>query len=128
MRSKTVKINERSITIKEQKISSLKDEMLLKFEPAWKAVTSSDTSQLIDKLGEQMQEIFPELKQVKFEDCYPSEIEAFLEAWIEVNFTGLKRLVGPLLSLAKTGLQLSGSSSASASVIPIIGKSLPYQN
>ena len=122
MRSKAVKIDNKTITLNEQKIKVLKGEILPKIAPAWKAIIDGDTSEMVDKLGEQLQEIIPELKQIKIEDCYPSEIEAFLEAWIDVNFTGLKRLVGPLLSLVKMGLHLPGSGLANVSDSPTIGK------
>lgn len=122
MRSKTVLINDKSITINEKKIKVLKNEILPKLEPAWQAIAGGDTSELIDKFGEQLQEVFPELKQVDFEECYPSEIEAFVEAWIEVNFTGLKRLVGPLMSLVKMGQHMPGFGSVSASASPTTGR------
>jgi len=33
-----------------------------------------------------------------------SEIEALLEAFVDVNFLGLKKLVKPMLTLAQSGL------------------------
>lgn len=122
MRTKTVTVAGVDITVKEYKIKKLKEEILPKLSPAWEALKGIDTSKLVDALGDQFKVIFPELKNVDLDECYPSEIEAFLEAWIEVNFTGLKRLVGPLLYFAKVGLPKQESDSGSLLASLITGK------
>ena len=40
-----------------------------------------------------------------FKNAYMSEIEALVEAFIDVNFTGIKRLVKPLMNLIQAGIQ-----------------------
>ena len=123
MRTKTVIVNGKPIFINEYKIKALKEEVLPKLEPAFKALTAGEISEIVDTFGQQLKEVFPELKDIDFDDCYPSEIEAFVEAWIEVNFTGLKRVAGPLLSLAQMGQQSPAFALVKPSGSPIIGKS-----
>jgi hypothetical protein len=101
MRSKSVNIAGKEIVIRERKIKDLKDNLIPKVGTAWDVVSKGDITGIVDRLGEQIVEIFPELQGVDIEECYPSELETFVEAWIDVNFTGVKRLLGPLLSLAK---------------------------
>ncbi|MDD3895065.1 MAG: hypothetical protein PHU36_08630 [Syntrophomonadaceae bacterium] len=99
MRSESVVIAGQNIVIREMKIKDIKEKLLPKLESAWGVITSGEITDLIENLGGQAKEIFPELADINIEECYPSEIEAFVEAWINVNFTGIKRLFGQLLSL-----------------------------
>lgn len=108
MRTKNVNIAGKDIVIREMKIKDIKENLLPKLEPAWGVITSGDVTSLVDNLGSQIAEIFPELRGVDIDECYPSEIETFMEAWIDVNFTGLKRLFGPVLSLVIKDKPLSG--------------------
>lgn len=118
-RSKDVTIAGKNVHIHEQKIKYLKNTLLPKIEPSWQKIVDGEVVDLVDNLGVQVNELFPELQGIDIEDCYPSEIEEFLEAWIEVNFTGVKRLLGPLLSLVKKGQQMqeSGAADLSGSLI-----------
>lgn len=111
MRSKSVTIAGKEIVIRESKIKEIKENLIPKIETAWIEVSKSDISGIIDRFGDQLPEIFPELKGVELDELYPSELEEFVEAWIDVNFTGVKRLLGPLLSLAKLGQDKLGSDS-----------------
>jgi len=99
MRTESVNIAGQNIVIREMKIKDIKNTLMPKIEPAWQAITDGEIADVINVLGEQMIKIFPELEPINIDECYPSEIEAFMEAWINVNFTGIKRLYGPLLSL-----------------------------
>ncbi|SHH86544.1 hypothetical protein [Desulfosporosinus lacus] len=103
MRSKNVTIAGRDIVLRERKIKDIKENLIPKLGTAWNEVSKGDITGLVDRLGEQIVEIFPELQGIDVEECYPSELEGFVEAWIDVNFTGVKRLLGPLMSLAKLG-------------------------
>lgn len=122
MRSKTITVNEKTISLQEYKIKTLKNEVIPRLGPAMDAIAKGEFTSFVDVLGEQLKVIFPELKDVDLEECYPSEIEAFVEAWIEVNFTGLKRLAGPLMSLIKMGQQLPGFALARPSGSQTTGK------
>jgi len=103
MRSKSVNIAGKEIIIRERKIKDIKENLIPKIGTAWNEVSKGDMPGIVDRLGEQIVEIFPELQGIDVEECYPSELEMFVEAWIDVNFTGVKRLLGPLMSLAKLG-------------------------
>lgn len=103
MRSKSVNIAGKEIVIRERKIKDIKENLIPKVGTAWNEVSKGDITGLVDRLGEQIVEIFPELQGIDVEECFPSELEMFAEAWIDVNFTGIKRLLGPLMSLAKLG-------------------------
>ncbi|PKN97753.1 MAG: hypothetical protein CVU43_17020 [Chloroflexi bacterium HGW-Chloroflexi-5] len=102
MRSKNIEISGKNIFIQEQKIKEIKG-IIPKISGAWTEIGKGDIAGVVDRLGVQIVEIFPELKGVDIDECYPSELEGFVEAWIDVNFTGVKKIVGPLLSLAKLG-------------------------
>ena len=123
MRTRTVEIAGKSIVIREMKIKDIKTNLIPKIEPAWGAITSGDITDVIDNLGEQIAEIFPELKGVDIDECFPSEIEAFVEAWLDVNFFGVRRVAGQLLSLVKLAPPKQGQDAAGPSDSPNTGKS-----
>ena len=123
MRSKDIVIGGQQVTIKEKKIKTLKEETFTKLPKAFEAIKAASMGEeLVDALQLQVKEFFPELKDIDLEDCYPSEIEEFLEAWSDVNFTGLKRLFGPLMSLAQMGQRGQGSDSEKVLGSLITGK------
>lgn len=99
MRTQTVNIGGQNVIIREMLIKDIKQNLLPKIEPAYNAIISGQVKDVVDNLGDQMQDIIPELAAVNLDECYPSEVESFIEAWINVNFTGLKRILKPLLSL-----------------------------
>lgn len=129
MRNKDIVINGQQITIREKKIKVLKNDTMEKLPKAFEAIQAASMgAELVDALQVQIKEFFPELKDIDLEDCYPSEIEEFLEAWSDVNFTGLKRLFGPLMSLVTLGQPKPESGSGSALGNLITGKSSLFQN
>jgi hypothetical protein len=77
-------------------------------------VREKDTTdeQFVDKLKSSvftsfsgaLELIAPGLAEGDIKNAYPSELEALVEAFINVNFTGLKRVSGPLLKLVQAGL------------------------
>lgn len=109
MRTQTVRMGDKDIFIREMKIKDIKENLLPKLEPAWQAIVESETANMLDIVTGQVKDIVPELQGVDLDDCYPSEIEAFWEAWINVNFTGVKRLLELAPSLPMTGLLKSES-------------------
>jgi hypothetical protein len=128
MRSQKVTLAGKEITINEQKIKKLRDETLPKMGPAWESLKGTDMSEIINNFGESLKSVFSEMKDIDLDECYPSEVESFLEAWISVNFTGLKRLLGPLLRLVEMGLLNSGLDSENPLVGLITGSSSQYQS
>lgn len=105
MRSKTIVLAGNEIILNELKIKEIKEDIIPKIGPAWEKLAQGKTAEIVDRLQDQMVEIFPQLKGINLDECYPSEIEAFVEAWIDVNFSGLKRLLGPVVSLTTLGKQ-----------------------
>jgi len=122
MRSKSIEIAGKEIVIRESKIKEIKENLIPRIGTAWTEIAKGDITGIVDRFGEQLPEVFPELKGVELDELYPSEVEAFVEAWIEVNFTGVKRLVGPLLSLAKLGQDKQESNSEGLLASLNIGK------
>jgi len=105
-RRKEVVIAGKNIIINEQKIGYIQDVLLPKIEPAWDAIFNGEVVDLISNLGKQINEIFPELREINIKDCYPSEMEEFVGDWTDVNFIGIKRLYGQVQSFAKKVQQM----------------------
>lgn len=105
-RSQLVTINGKKITVKEFKIRELREDVLPKLSNIVdvKDMEVKETKDLIPVFESKLTEIFPEITEADIEESYPSEIEALIEAWVNVNFTGLKKLYRPVLALAKMGL------------------------
>jgi len=108
-RSKIVTVNGKSITIKESKIKELKEDVIPRLSGITdsKGLAGKEVKDIIPILESKLVEFFPEITEADIEEAYPSEIEALVEAWIEVNFTGLKKIYRPVLALAKMGLAKS---------------------
>jgi hypothetical protein len=103
MRTVTVKVNGKPVTVKELKVRELRDEILPKFKDLFKDGANTEISSFVTGIEEKLSEIFPELVPVDLEEAYPSEIEALIEGWIKVNFFGVQKLLKPVISWAKTG-------------------------
>jgi len=109
MRSKQVTINEKNITIKEKKVFELKElfaDISTEADVALKANTASDLTGIVNNiLGPNLIKIFPAITQEDIDNAYPSELEELVGAFIEVNFTGIKKVATPFMSMIQTGLQ-----------------------
>lgn len=105
-RSKVVTVNGKQITVKEYKIKELREDFLPKLASVldMQELAGKEMKDLVPLFESKLAEFFPELTEADIEESYPSEIEALIEALIEVNFTGLKKIYQPLLSLARAGL------------------------
>jgi hypothetical protein len=99
MRTESVTIAGNTVIIREKLIEEIEEQLLPKVEKAWEAIKARDIMGVISELADQAGEVFPELKGIDIRKCYPSEIEEFAEKWLDVNFSGLRRLIGPVLSL-----------------------------
>ena len=109
MRTETIIMGGQTVVINEMKIKDIKNNILPKLEPAWDKIMQSESINVVDAVSQQIKDIVPELSGIDFDECYSSEIEAFWEAWINVNFFGLKRLY-PLLSSLPTMESLKSGS------------------
>lgn len=110
MRTKTVAINGKQIVVKEQRISEIKNEVIPRITGLLSDVDLQDTEvkDIFGIISSKLAEFFPSLSEADIEEAYPSEIEELIQAYIEVNFSGLKKILLPVLpslsSLIKAGL------------------------
>lgn len=108
-RKQVVTVSGKTITITEKRvgeIEGLMSQLSDPFNETLKATTVEEVKAgllgtLYDKLPAL---IAPDLTAEDMKNAYPSEIEDLIGAFIDVNFTGVKRVVGPLLNLARAGL------------------------
>ena len=105
-RTETVTVNGKKITVKECKIRELKEDIFPKLTSVMDTedLAGKEVKDLIPVFISKITEIFPEITEADIEESYPSEIEALIEAWVNVNFTGLKKLAKQVLVLIKMGL------------------------
>jgi hypothetical protein len=108
MRNKVVSFAGKEIRVEEKRIGEL-EKLITELFPSSKGkianIDFKEFSDLdFDLLYKKLPIIFPELTKDDIKNAYMSEIEALLEAFIDVNFLGLKKLLKPMLTLAQTGL------------------------
>lgn len=109
MRTKTVTVAGKTVIVNEKKISELKalganykDEI----DQITKANNFDDISKLAGELiYARLPELFPVLKPEDIDDAYPSELEELVGAFVDVNFTGIKKIGMPLLQVILQGLK-----------------------
>lgn len=103
-RSKKITINEKEFVVKECRIKEL-EALIEKFKGDFDAVTTiksaEDLKQVVGALlRTRLPSLIPGLQEDDISNAYPSEIEEALEGFIEVNFTGMRKLVSQIFSLA----------------------------
>lgn len=108
-RTKNVTIAGREILVEERRIGELKQLVADLFPGSGGKLSEIDMSKLFeleidDILNKKLPELFPGLTAEDVDNAYMSEIEALVEAFVDVNFFGLRRLVTPLMSLAQAGM------------------------
>lgn len=90
MRSQIVKVNDKDINVKELRVKdflALKDEFL-------KEDKELNNKQILDLAKDNINKLVPELTEEDLLNAYPSEIEEVAGAFVEVNFTGIKKVIG----------------------------------
>lgn len=95
--------------VEERRIGELKQLVADLFPGSGGKLSEIDPSKLFDLeiddiLNKKLPELFPGLTAEDVDNAYMSEIEALVEAFVDVNFFGLRRLVTPLMSLAQAGM------------------------
>lgn len=109
MRTKQVVINGKTINVNEKKVVELKalfTQFSGEFDTAAKANSANDLGNVVnDLLGSKLILIFPELTTDDIDNSYPSELEELTGAFVEVNFTGIKKVAAPLMGVILKGLQ-----------------------
>ncbi len=109
MRTKLVTVNGKEISVQERRIGDLEKLVAELFPGSGGSLAKVDLAKLADKLDwdlfyDNVPLLFPALSADDVKQAYPSELEALVEAFVDVHFFGLKRLMAPLLGLARTGL------------------------
>jgi hypothetical protein len=107
-RTKKVSIAGRELLVEERRIGELKQLVADLFPGSGGKLSEIDPSKLFeldvdDVLSKKLPEMFPGLSAEDVDNAYMSEIEALVEAFVDVNFFGLKRLVAPLMQMAQAG-------------------------
>jgi len=107
-RKQTVKVSDKTFEITEKRICELEKIFdTIPFDAVIKADSISDIkgtviSMVYESLGKT---IGIDLTEEDVRNAYPSELEALVEAFIDVNFFGLKRVAKPIMGLALAGFQ-----------------------
>jgi hypothetical protein len=110
MRNKVVTVNGKEINVQEKRIGELEKLIADLFPGSGGNVTKIDIAKFLEKadtndlLYKKLPTMFPELTKEDVKNAYMSELEALLEAFIDVSFFGLKKAVKPLMGLIQTGL------------------------
>lgn len=110
MRDRTVEIGGSKILIQERKIKELKALVGELLPETGGNLSNLSISQLMDMniedvLYKKLPLVFPGLTEENVDNAYLSELEAGIEAFIDVHFLGLKSLIRPLMNLAQAGAQ-----------------------
>ncbi len=114
MRTKTITFGGKKLRIEESRISELEQIVTKLFPESKGKITDISLDSIMDQVGfdlfyDKIPLIFPELTADDVKNAYPSEIEALLEAFVDVNFTGVKKLIGPLMDLLQVGMVQPGT-------------------
>lgn len=117
MRTKTITFAGKKLRIEESRISELEGIVAKLFPESKGKITDIKLDSLMEQIGfelfyDKIPILFPDLTTDDVKNAYPSEIEQLLEAFAEVNFTGVKRLIGPLMKLLQIGIVQPGTPSA----------------
>lgn len=103
MRSKIVTVNGKSITVQEKRIGEL--ETLLNNFVANNDLKNMKPEDLgFDFIYNNLTVIFPKLTEDDIKNAYPSEIEELIQAFIDTNFFGLKKIIPSIMYLIRAGL------------------------
>lgn len=107
-RTKNVTVAGKEYVVQERRIGELKQLVADLFPGSGGKLSEVDPTKLFDLeiddvLYTKLPELFPGLSAEDVDNAYMSELEALFEAFVDVNFFGLKRLVTPLMNLAQAG-------------------------
>ena len=110
MRNKTVEFAGKKIRVEEKRIGELEKIVAELFPESKGNIQKVDLGKLLEQAGfdllyKKLPVIFPDITKEDVKNAYMSELEELIEVFIDVNFTGVKRLIGPLMTLVQAGLQ-----------------------
>src|SRR5690606_5617912 len=94
----------------EKRIGELEKLVVELFPDSKGDISKIQISSLLDQAGfglwyEKIPVILPDVTDEDVKNAYMSELEELIGAFLDVNFTGLRRMLGPLLGLAQAGLR-----------------------
>jgi Ca2+-binding EF-hand superfamily protein len=109
MRNKTVSFAGKEIRVEEKRIGELEKIVAELFPESKGNIQKVDLGKLLEQAGfdllyKKLPVIFPDITKDDIKNAYMSELEQLIEVFIDVNFTGLKRLIKPLMGLIQAGL------------------------
>lgn len=109
MRNKTVDFAGKKIRVEEKRIGELEKILADLFPESKGNIQKVDLSKLLeqadfDLLYKKLPIIFPDITKDDVKNAYMSELEALIEAFVDVNFFGLKKLIQPMLKMVQAGL------------------------
>lgn len=107
-RSENVTINGKNFEIKEKRIHELEE--LFNNLPLNKVIAANNVDDIkttVTQLvyGQIGRILGIDISEDNIKNAYPSELEAAVEAFINVNFFGLRRVAKPLIEFAIAGFQ-----------------------
>ena len=113
MRTKSITFAGKKLRIEESRINELEGMVKKLFPESKGKITDIKLDSLMEQIGfdlfyDKIPVLFPELTTDDVKNAYPSEIEALLEGFFDVNFTGVKKLIGPLMSFLQIGMTQPG--------------------
>jgi hypothetical protein len=109
MRNKTVEFAGKKIRVEEKRIGELEKIVVDLFPESKGNIQKVDLGKLLeqadfDLLYKKLPIIFPDITKDDVKNAYMSELEALVEAFVNVNFFGLKKLIQPMLKMVQAGL------------------------
>lgn len=110
MRNKVVKFANKTINVRECTVGEL-EILTSELFPSTKGKLKnldkalSDIEIDWDLLYKKIPVVFPEISEDDVRNAYMSDIEKLIEAFVDVNFLALKRLIPKLTALAQIGSQ-----------------------
>lgn len=107
MRTKTVKVAEKNIVIMEKTIGELKQlskdinvDLNNLFNTELKEMKTDEVVTSIFTLVEaKLTTIFPQLTEADIENAYMSQLEELIEGFIDVNFSGMKKVFSKVMTM-----------------------------
>ena len=109
MRNKTVDFAGKKIRVEEKRIGELEKIVADLFPESKGNIQKVDLGKLLEQAGfdllyKKLPIIFPDITEDDVKNAYMSELEALVEAFVDVNFFGIKKLIQPMLKMAQAGL------------------------
>jgi len=104
MRDKTINFAGKKIRIEEKRIGELEQivkDLFPESKGKLQKINLAGLAEQIDfdLLYKKLPVIIDDITGDDVKNAYMSELEELLEAFVDVNFTGIKRLIGPLMNM-----------------------------